>query len=86
MATSRSPDGRWFAAGHADGTILLVKLLPPDEPEISYLEAMTRPNAASGDKFEVRFAPVRAQHVKVAFTRTFTKAADGVFLDDIEVY
>jgi hypothetical protein len=47
---------------------------------------LTRPNDASGNRFEVRFAPVRAQHVKVAFTRTFTKAADGVFLDDIEVY
>ncbi|MFI5691333.1 glycoside hydrolase domain-containing protein [Kribbella sp. NPDC051586] len=47
---------------------------------------VTRPNDASGNRFEVRFAPVRAQHVKVAFTRTFTKAADGVFLDDIEVY
>ncbi|TDW17976.1 hypothetical protein EV650_4556 [Kribbella kalugense] len=39
-----------------------------------------------GNRFEVRFAPVRAHHVKVAFTRTFTKAADGVFLDEIEVY
>lgn len=47
---------------------------------------VTRPNDASGNRFEVRFAPIRAQHVKVAFTRTFTKAADGVFLDDIEVY
>jgi hypothetical protein len=47
---------------------------------------VARPNDASGNRFEVGFAPVRAQHVKVAFTRTFTKAADGVFLDEIEVY
>ncbi|GAA1707272.1 hypothetical protein GCM10009745_63880 [Kribbella yunnanensis] len=47
---------------------------------------VTRPNDASGNRFEVRFAPVRAQHVKVAFTRTFIPSADGVFLDDIEVY
>ncbi|MEQ7125368.1 glycoside hydrolase domain-containing protein [Actinopolymorpha sp. B11F2] len=47
---------------------------------------VTRPNDASGNRYELRFAPVRAQHVKVAFTRTFTKSADGVFLDDIEIY
>lgn len=47
---------------------------------------VARPNEASGNRWEVRFAPVKAQHVKVAFTRTFTKSADGVFLDDIEVY
>ncbi|MFF1818746.1 hypothetical protein ACFVWG_15700 [Kribbella sp. NPDC058245] len=34
----------------------------------------------------VRFEPVQAQQMKVAFTRTFTPSADGVFLDDIEVY
>ncbi|TDC18893.1 glycoside hydrolase domain-containing protein [Kribbella albertanoniae] len=47
---------------------------------------VSRPNDASGNRFEVRFAPVHAQHVKVAFTRTFIPSADGVFLDDIEVY
>ncbi len=47
---------------------------------------LTRPNDASGNRWEVAFAPVTARHVKVAFTRTFTKSADGVFLDDIEVY
>ena len=47
---------------------------------------VNRPNDASGNRFEVRFAPVKAKHVKIAFTRTFTKAADGVFIDDIEVY
>lgn len=47
---------------------------------------VSRPNDASGNRWEVRFTPVEAQHVKVAFTRTFTKSADGVFLDDIEVY
>ncbi len=45
-----------------------------------------RPNDPSGNRFEIRFNPVQAQHVKIAFTRTFTKSADGVFLDDIEVY
>ncbi len=47
---------------------------------------LARPNDASGNRFEVRFAPVRAQYVKLAFTRTFTATDDGVFLDDIEVY
>ena len=47
---------------------------------------MARPNDASGNRFEIGFAPVRAQYVKVAFTRTFTASADGVFVDDIEVY
>ncbi|MFI5735992.1 glycoside hydrolase domain-containing protein [Kribbella sp. NPDC051587] len=47
---------------------------------------VTRPNDASGNRWLVRFDPVQAQHVKVAFTRTFTPSADGVFLDDIEVY
>lgn len=48
--------------------------------------AVARPNDASGNGFEVRFAPVRARYVKLAFTRTFTASADGVFLDDVEVY
>ncbi|WP_112245254.1 glycoside hydrolase domain-containing protein [Kribbella monticola] len=47
---------------------------------------VSRPNDASGNRFEVRFAPVQARYVKLAFTRTFTASADGVFLDDIEVY
>jgi hypothetical protein len=47
---------------------------------------VTRPNDASGNRYEVTLRPVEAQHVKVAFTRTFTKSADGVFLDEIEIY
>ncbi len=47
---------------------------------------VNRPNDASGNRFEVHFAPVKAKHVKIAFTRTFTKAADGVFIDELEVY
>ena len=47
---------------------------------------VARPNDASGNRYEVRFTPVRARYVKVAFTRTFTASADGVFLDDIDVY
>jgi hypothetical protein len=49
-------------------------------------KVLAAPNDASGNRFEVRFAPVKAQHVKVAFTRTFTPDADGVFLDDIVFY
>nr|WP_020390929.1 glycoside hydrolase domain-containing protein [Kribbella catacumbae] len=47
---------------------------------------LTRPNDASGNRWEIEFAPVEAKHVKVAFTRTFIPSADGVFLDDIEIY
>jgi WD40 repeat protein len=43
---SRSPDGQRFALGHGDGTILLVKPLPPDETELGYLKAMARPHVA----------------------------------------
>lgn len=47
---------------------------------------LTRPNDASGNRYELRFAPVSARHVMIAFTRTFTKADNGVFIDEIEVY
>ncbi|GAB3746114.1 glycoside hydrolase domain-containing protein [Microlunatus parietis] len=47
---------------------------------------LTRPNDASGNRYLVRFAPVEAKHVKIAFTRTFTKRDNGVFIDEIEVY
>jgi hypothetical protein len=44
IASSRSPDGQWFAISHSDGTILLIKPLPPDEFELGYREAMARPD------------------------------------------
>ncbi|WP_152365158.1 glycoside hydrolase domain-containing protein [Microlunatus speluncae] len=47
---------------------------------------VSRPNDASGNRYQVRFAPVQAQHVKIAFTRTFIPSADGVFIDELEVY
>jgi hypothetical protein len=41
---SSSPDRQWRACPGSDGTILLVKPLPPDGFEIGYREAMARPD------------------------------------------
>jgi WD40 repeat protein len=43
-AGARSPDGHCYAIPHGDGTILVVRPIPPDEFELGYREAMSRPD------------------------------------------